>query len=198
MPRTGLSADELRERAINVALDRMRLVGFDKVRITDVAKDIGVSHAALYAHFADKAALIDAVTERWLSKVERTVAAVASSQGDPKDRVVEWFVSLYQMKRARALEDPEPNRAFDVATAIDKPFVIAHLSGLIGQLTDLFTEIGTAFAGDPRQNAKLAYNATAAFHHPTIIAQTAQDDREQQLRQILKILFSGMLIPTAP
>ena len=192
MPRTGLSAEELRERAITAALERIRLVGFDKVRLTDVAKSINVSHAALYAHFADKEALLDAVTERWLLKVEKAVGAVASSGGDPVDRIVEWFTTLYGMKRARALDDPEPSRAFDIATATGKPFVVAHLDNLIGQLSRLFSELGALYRGNPEQNAKLVYDATAAFHHPTIVAQTAKHDREPELRQIIGIMLRGL------
>lgn len=192
MPRTGLSSEDLREKAIDVALDRMRLVGFDKVRLSDVARDVGVSHAALYAHFADKAALLDAVTERWLATVGRTASAVAMSPGEPSARMADWLVTLYQMKRKRALDDPEPHRAFDVAAALDKPFVIAHLASLIGQLTGLFAEAGPAFDGKPDVNANLLYTATAAFHHPTLVAQSAQNDREQQLRQIVERVLLGM------
>lgn len=193
MPRTGLSADELKERAIDAALARIRLVGFDKVRLSDVARDIGVSHAALYAHFADKAALLDAVTERWLSRVEDALAAVACLPLEPAQRIVEWLVTLYRMKRSRALADPEPHRAFDVAAALDKPFVVAHLEKLLDQLTRLFAEAGMALGtGDPRRKAGLLYSATAAYHHPTLIAQTAPHDFEPQLRDIVTLLFRGM------
>ncbi|MBY3465811.1 TetR/AcrR family transcriptional regulator [Rhizobium laguerreae] len=191
MPRTGLTSEELRARATDVALDRIRLVGFDKVRLSDVAKDIGVSHAALYAHFADKSALLDAVTERWLAHVEATGAAVAAGQGEPERRIVEWLVTLYQLERQRALTDPEPHRAFDLAAALSKPFVRSHLDSLIGQLTVLFSE-SRKLAGEPTQNAKLIYSATAAFHHPTLISQSAQHDREAELRQIVAVMLSGM------
>lgn len=193
MPRTGLSAEELKEKAIDAALARIRLVGFDKARLTDIAKDIGVSHAALYAHFADKNALLDAVLGRWLSQSELKLEAVAASGGAPERRIVDWFVALYRMKRAWALDDPEPHRAFDIATALDKPFVVAHLEYLLSQLATLFAEAGPALgAGDAREKASLAYSATAAFHHPTLVAQTARQDLEPQLRNILAHLFRGM------
>jgi len=191
MPRTGLSAEELRERAIDAALARIRLVGFDKVRLSDVARDIGISHAALYAHFVDKAALLDAVTRRWLSAVEDALAAVASSAAEPEERITEWFVTLYRMKRSRALEDPEPHKAFDIAAALDKPFVVAHLEHMLGELAALFAALG---GGKPRRQAELAYAATAAFHHPTLVAQTARHDREQQLRDIVALLLQGLAV----
>ncbi|WP_294735881.1 TetR/AcrR family transcriptional regulator [uncultured Pseudomonas sp.] len=192
MPRTGLSAEEIKARATDVALTRMRLLGVDKVRLTDVAKELGVSHAALYAHFADKAALLDAVTERWLCEIEQTLTVVACAPGDPTARMDEWLVKLYQMKRKRALDDPEPHRAFDVAAALDKPFIIAHLNSLLRQLADLFKEAGAAFDSDADHNARLLYTTTAAYHHPTLVAQTAHTDQEPMLRQIIQLVLSGM------
>ena len=192
MPRTGLSAEEIKERATDVALARMRLLGVDKVRMTDVAKEMGVSHVALYAHFADKEALLDAVTERWLVHVEQIMAVHVSAPGEPAERMLQWLVALYQLKRQRILSDPEPHRAFDVAVALAKPYVIAHLSKLLGQLADLFSEAGRQFDGNADENARLLYTATAAYHHPTIIAQSAHSDQEPMLRQIVQLTLLGM------
>ncbi|MDE1165429.1 MAG: TetR family transcriptional regulator [Pseudomonas sp.] len=192
MPRTGLSAEEIKARATDLALTRMRLLGADKVRLTDVAKELGVSHAALYAHFADKTALLDAVIERWMHEVQQKLAAVASAAGDPAQRMVDWLVTLYQTKRQRALTDPEPHRAFDIASALDKPFVIAHLSSLLDQLAGLFSEAQARFGSDAALNARLIYTATAAYHHPTLIAQTAHTDQEPMLRQIITLTLLGM------
>lgn len=192
MPRTGLSAEEIKTRATDLALTRMRLVGADKVRLTDVAKELGVSHAALYAHFADKTALLDAVIERWMHELGQTLALVASAAGDPTARMVDWLVTLYQTKRQRALNDPEPHRAFDIASALDKPFVVAHLHGLLEQLTGLFREAQAAFGRDAALNARLLYTATAAYHHPTLVAQTAHTDHEPMLRQIIELTLLGM------
>ena len=70
MPRTGLTASEIRQKAIDATMARMREDGFDKVRLTDIARELGLSHAALYAHFADRTALLDAVSEQWLSAID--------------------------------------------------------------------------------------------------------------------------------
>ncbi len=70
MPRTGLTSEQLKAKAIDCAIAQMKLVGFQRVTLSDIAKDLGVSHAALYGHFADKSALFDAVSERWLLKID--------------------------------------------------------------------------------------------------------------------------------
>lgn len=193
MPRTGLSAADLREKAIAAALARMRRIGFDKVRLSDVARDIGVSHAALYAHFTDKAALLDAVTERWLGEIAVTAAVVAEAGGGPDERAVEWLVALYRMKRTRALDDPEPHRAFDMASALAKPFVAAHLDRLLSQLAGLLKAAEPAIDdAEAARRARLVYRATTAFHHPSLVAQTAADDLEPELRALSALLLRGL------
>ncbi|WP_223631617.1 TetR/AcrR family transcriptional regulator [Corallococcus sp. EGB] len=189
MPRTGLSAEQLKEKAIDATLVRVRRDGHDKVRLSDVARDIGVSHAALYPHFADKAALFDAMLERWLRDSTESLAAVTRRSGDAQARIVDWFVTLYRMKRSRALDDPAPFRAFDVASAVEKPFAIAHVKDLLGQLQELLAEAGVK---DAREKADLLFRATAAFHHPTLVTQSAHDDLEPQLRAIVRLMLRGM------
>lgn len=192
MPRTGLPPDQLMKKAIDATLARMRLLGFEKVRLSDVARDIGISHAALYPHFKDKGALLDAVTAQWLQETHAATSAVAHRQGDSEDRIVEWFVTLYRMKRARANEDPELYRAFDIASALDKSFIVTHLQGLLDQLSYLVAQAGLDGGASPKETAKLLYRATAAFHHPTLIAQKAQDDLEPDLRKIVALLLSAI------
>lgn len=64
MLRTRMTTQEPHTRAIELTLVRMRTNGVEKVRLRDVARKLGVSYTALYAHFADKAELLDAVTEQ--------------------------------------------------------------------------------------------------------------------------------------
>ncbi len=118
MPRTGRTAQETRTRAIDATLAHMRRHGFDRVRLSDVARDLGVSHAALYAHFADKAALLDAVTERWLAETRAALEEVRLRDGEPASGVENCFVTLYRLKRERVRRDPEAHRAFDVAARL--------------------------------------------------------------------------------
>jgi len=191
MPRTGLPAEQLREKAVQATLSRIRRVGVEKVRLSDVARDIGISHAALYQHFTDKAALLDAATEQWLHTIDAAVQIPAS--GTPEERIVEWLVTLYRTKRARALDDPEPYRAFNLASGHDKPVVLSHIDSLIIQLTELVEQAGPVLGvGEAGTKARLIYDATTAFHHPTLLIETAQNDRETDLRRIATLLLSGM------
>lgn len=195
MPRTGLSAEEVREKAVDFTLERIRAAGYDKLRLTDVARDIGLSHASLYAHFASKADLIDAVTERWLLETEAHLRAVAERDQAPRDKLVDWLCALYQLKRQRALRDAPVYEAFDFAAAGKREVVTNHLATMQAQLADLVAEakISAAPATDV---ARLILAATTGFHHPKVILQDAKTDREADLRAILAALLRGLADPT--
>ena len=193
MPRTGMSAEAIRDKAIQATLTRMRLFGFEKVNLSDVAKDLGVSHAALYAHFTDKAALLDAVTERWLRETDAVLEAVCLAKGEPIRKIERWFVKMYRLKRQRALSDPEPYRAFEVAAQLSKPFVVAHLLTVHRQLTELISEAsGCLTDSTPARQAELLYEAMAAFHHPKLVLQHAAEERERLLKRVLHTMLAGL------
>ncbi len=193
MPRTGMTAQEVRARATDITLAHMRRHGFEKVRLIDVAKDLGVSHAALYTHFADKNALLDAVTERWLDEADALLETICSAKKDPLQKIRDWFLTLYRVKRERVLRDPELYRAFDMAASLRKPFVIAHLATVNRQLVGLVEEAAGALGSDaPQRQAALLYEATSAFHHPKLMAEHFEENREPLLKRILDAMLTGM------
>ena len=189
MPRTGLSAEQIRYRAIDATLEQMRMQGFDKVRLSGVAKELGVSHAALYAHFKDKAALLDAVTEQWLKELNARLIQVCDSTTTPVEKVVEWFITSYRLKRGKALSDPELYRALDVASALDKTHVREHLRNSEEQLVQLLRACGM-YAADAVSHAEVLLQATLAFHHPKLLIEGAHEDREPLLLRILSVTLA--------
>ncbi|GAB3955507.1 hypothetical protein GCM10027614_65040 [Micromonospora vulcania] len=62
---TALSAG----RILDAAEEVLRRYGPAKATVLDVARALGVSHGSVYRHFASKAALREAVAERWLARV---------------------------------------------------------------------------------------------------------------------------------
>ena len=64
--RAGLSPDEVLEAARHVSEQD----GIDGLTMRRLAAALGVAPNTLYSHFADKAALIDAVLDSWLADIE--------------------------------------------------------------------------------------------------------------------------------
>lgn len=189
MARTGLSPADLRDKALDVALQQIRAVGVEKVRLAAVAKEMGVSHAALYAYFRDKEALLDEATGLWLDHLDRVVTAGLLPLTDPETRLRQWFVLRYQEKRRRALADPEPYRAYSLAGTSGRPFLAVHQTGMLAQIAGLMVAAGL------RALPQLIVDGTQAFSHPVLIIAQAEQDRSADLEALLDVLIAGIKTP---
>jgi AcrR family transcriptional regulator len=195
MPRTGLSAEDIKEKAIDAAVAKMREVGFEKVRLTDIAKELKVSHAALYSHFKDKSDLLDAVSQRWLHGLDDSLEKICRRKKDPREKIHDWALAIHRAKIEKIRRDPELYRAFDMASEQVKPFVKRHLEYLHRQLLGLVKEAievrGLPGAG-PELMTKIISESTAGFHHPRLVAQFIDEKREKLLRRVIDSVLKGL------
>jgi AcrR family transcriptional regulator len=74
--RPALASDGTEERILAAAERCLSRLGLSRLSLTDVAAQAGVSRGAVYLHFADRRALIDAVLTR---AAERFVASCADT-----------------------------------------------------------------------------------------------------------------------
>src|SRR6478609_6286079 len=101
-------AEALSTQAIlDTAEEVLRRYGPAKASVVDVARALNVSHGSVYRHFPSKAALRDAVTERWLARVSEPLEAVAEGSGPAPARLERWLRALFAAKYKRVCEDPE-------------------------------------------------------------------------------------------
>ncbi len=195
MPRTGLTAEQIKEKAIEATLVKMREVGFEKVRLTDIAKELRLSHAALYTHFKDKSELLDAVSQRWLLKLDETLEAVCRKRKDPCAKIHNWALTIHRAKLEKVRLDPELYNAFDLASQQLKPFVKLHLGNLHRQLLGLVNEAIVKKRlndADPEAMTKIIISAVMAFHHPRLVAHYIDEQREPLLHQVIDSVLKGL------
>lgn len=195
MPRTGLTPSEIKERAIELAEARIRQHGVDKVRLVDIAGDLSVSHVALYKHFPDKASLIDAVSEKWLEEVDRELTRVAQGPEPIGERIRIWFLAYHRLKVRKVRNDPEPYKAFDMAADAMKPFIVRHLETIFSLTVGLVSEgmeAGILRPGEPAATATLMLEMTVAFHHPKLVSERLEEDREASLLAVVDVMLRGL------
>src|ERR1700731_776553 len=76
-----------RDRILATAEEVVRRFGPAKATVVDVARALGVSHAAVYRHVATKAELRDLVVERWVEATMPPLRAIAAKPGPAPRRL---------------------------------------------------------------------------------------------------------------
>jgi len=95
---------DLKNALIEAGADILSNEGVSALSLRKVAQKAGVSHAAPYAHFADKQALIAAISTEGYKQLYEQIAQVAEQyRSDPLRRLVESSWAYVQF----ALNEPD-------------------------------------------------------------------------------------------
>jgi AcrR family transcriptional regulator len=183
------------ERILEAAEDVLRRYGPAKANVVDVARALGVSHGSVYRHFPSKAALRDAVTERWLSEISKPLAAVATGKGTARARLQRWLDLLIASKHRKALDDPELFATYIELTADARDVVKAHVDTLVGQLERIIAdgvESGELQTPDPAGAARAVFDATARFHNPVHAPEWSDPGIDSAYTKVRQLLLAGL------
>jgi AcrR family transcriptional regulator len=144
---------DLKNALIEAGAEILSKEGVGALSLRKVAQKAGVSHAAPYAHFADKQTLIAAISTEGYKKLYEQIAQVAEQyQSDPLRRFVEASWTYVQF----ALDEPDQ---FKVT-----------LSGMIEKEQDY-----PAFVETARQTFSLVVDIVAQCQQAGILRQGAAD-----------------------
>ncbi len=197
MPRTGLTAEQIKERAVHLAETKLKVLGIDRIRLIDVARDMGIAHSVLYKHFPDKAALFDAVSEKWTRSVSEKLDKVVKQDQSPSKLIVDMFVTLHRIKVERISKDPELYKAFESASSggPKKAFTIEFIKRMHDQLYSLVKRAITdkEFApGNPEKYTAFLFEVTRGFITPNMVLHFVNQDREPALKSTLKLALKAL------
>lgn len=183
------------EAILDTAEQVLRRHGPAKTSVVDVARALEVSHGTVYRHFASKAALRDAVTERWLDRVSAPLAPIVEGPGSATRRLHDWLVALSSTKQSMAADDPELFATFHQLTIAAREVVDAHVEHLARQLRDIIAsgmESGELVPGDADRDGWAVLHATARFHHPAFAAEWGRHGLAEELEAVIRLLLDGL------
>ena len=80
------------DRIVEVAREVFREQGYD-ASLDEVAKRAGVGPGTLYRHFPTRDALLDAIMQSWVDRVNDAADKVLTHEGSPRDLLLAWFES---------------------------------------------------------------------------------------------------------
>lgn len=184
-----------REQILQAAEEALRRYGPAKANVVDVARALGVSHGSVYRHFDSKAALRDAVTERWLHSISRPLDEIAREEAPALRRLGRWLDGLVAAKRRKALDDPELFATYVELTAEAREVVKAHVETLIGQLAGIIAEgvtHGEIAVAHPRTAARAVFDATSRFHNPVHAAEWHDPQIDDAYAAVRSLILRGI------
>lgn len=168
MPEQPYHHGNLRQVLLEQAETTLSRSGVDGLSLRQLARDVGVSHAAPSRHFRDKQALLDALSESGFLKMTDAMARAAAAPAAPRERLF-------------ALAEAYVRFAMDHTELLALMYSTKHAPGATAQLIaagqsamDLTVSVvsdaqsaSEISAGDPKTIALVAFST---FHGIAMLA----------------------------
>jgi AcrR family transcriptional regulator len=183
------------DRILEAAEEVLRRFGPAKATVVDVARALGVSHGSVYRHFPSKAALRDAVAERWLESISDPLGEVARGQDPAPERLRRWLDLLTASKRERALEDPELFATYVQLAGESRDVIRGHVEELVGQLAHIIADgidQRVFTVADAGAAARGVFDATGRFHNPAHAAEWSEPGIDAAFERVWELVLGGL------
>jgi AcrR family transcriptional regulator len=189
------------DRILATAEDVVRRFGPAKATVVDVARALGVSHAAVYRHVATKAKLRELVVGRWVEATMGPLRAIVASRGPAPERLRKLFDTLVAIKRRRATDDPELFAAYRTLAAETQSVAPAHVEELVVLTAAIIrsgVKEGTFRKVDPMAAGRAVLFATSRFHHPVHADEWREPGADAAYNEVWKLLMDGLRAEKGP
>ncbi|MFD5917086.1 TetR family transcriptional regulator [Kitasatospora sp. NPDC058201] len=183
------------EQILSATEDALRRFGPAKATVVDVARTLGVSHGSVYRFFPSKAALREAVTQRWLDQAHHDLQSVAAEAGPASERLHRWLVTLFAAKRKKALDDPQLFATYMTLVGENSSTVEAHVETLIRQIGQIVrdgVEAGELRDSGTGSTARAVFEATAHFHDPAYAGEWSDPAAQERFEALWGLVLGGL------
>ncbi|MGZ4447716.1 MAG: TetR/AcrR family transcriptional regulator [Nocardioides sp.] len=168
-----LSVDDWTERALALLMDE----GVGAIKISRLCSDLGVTKGSFYWHFADQAALMAAISERWTRETREALSALQELHHlPPLERIRAMALRLVDQRSfsvERALREwaHTDARVAEVIKEADQ-FVFALVQAAL-------VDLGLSESGARLRAGLLVYAGIGFAHGQAALPQPTEDDIEE-------------------
>jgi AcrR family transcriptional regulator len=184
-----------RDQILSAAVEVLRRYGPAKATVVDVARALKVSHGSVYRHFPSKAALREAVMERWLRESHTLLDAVMAGDGPADVRLRDWLTTLFAAKRKKALDDEELFATYMALLGDASEVIEQHIDHLLGQLREIISDgvaRGEFAVQDPAATARAVFDASLRFHSPVHAADWGRAEIDEEFDALCVLILDGV------
>lgn len=195
--RQRLSADDMRERILNVAEEHFRRIGYAKTAVADIAGALGMSPANVYRFFPSKLAINNALCARLMQETDALLLEIVMRPEPPSQRLLALIVELHRHNKTKLTDEHRLFDMVEVAMEENWPAIEAHCVSVVNHMARIIGEgiaTGEFRAVDVPEFAKTAFEACSKVFHPTMIAQCArfETDQEDQALRIAGLVLAAL------
>lgn len=172
---------------------QVRRFGESKTNVVDIARAMGVSHAALYRFYPSKSAIMDAIVQEAMDDEARLAALHVDADGPPAERLVAMLLDLHRHKRERFEGDQEIHNLYRRIVVERQDMIAAYaerITALVARLIEKAVQRGEWKVDDVQLAAGVVRDAGMVYVHPAFVAQlvTAGAPIETMLRATVATL----------
>jgi len=189
-------ADTKDTRALILETARLHLrrFGEDKMTIVGIARTLGMSHANVYRYFSSKTALVEAVLDAWLGRVQTRLDGIAGREGSAAERIEALVIEIHRRRRARFQQEPELFESFR-RVIVSRSDAVARreekIASVFRQLLEEGIADGEFRAVDPVEAATVLEDATAFFLHPAVMPSAVSNRGEERARNVVRHVLAS-------
>lgn len=180
---------------VETARGHLRRYGEDKMTIVGIARALGMSHANVYRYFPDKAAIVEAVLDRWLSRVENFIEETAQRGGSAAEAIERVVIELHRKRRAKFQQEPELYESFR-RVIVSRSRAVAKrqekIAAVFKQLVLQGIRDGEFRPVDPEEASTVLVDATAFFLHPAVMPSALQSRGEERACSVVRHILAGI------
>jgi len=188
---------ELHDSILQSAEKLFRTLGYLKVTVGDIAKDLGMSPANIYRFFASKVQLREALAERFTHQVEEACRRVAESDGrrTPTERLMEMIVEYHRMTLDRYITSANVHEMLNVALRENWNVVLVHKAHILKIFEQLIAEgvqEGEFVVNDISRASLLVFHSIAVFTDPSKVALLFVEDNCCEVKDMSRFVVGAL------
>ena len=194
-------AEETASRIIEVAEELFRRVGYAKTAVADIARELGMSPANVYRFFPSKAAINEAIAEKFLEQIHGRLDALVAEEKPAAERLERFVLEQHRFNKSQFVSERRMHDMVACAMEENWPVVDAHIEAVQKMLAAIVADgirRGEFRAdADPAEAARAICSASTGVLHPALIAQFAHKDLEAEARSLVRFLLAALAPPAA-
>ena len=181
------------ESILEAAEELLRRHGPQKTNVVDVARHLGMSHANVYRHFVNKAAIQDAVAARWLHRIAAPLDAIVTEDSPAETRLRRWVRRLVEIKRQSIKDDPELFATYNALAEASRKVIDDHVTHLREQLACIVAEgveNGEFKVKNVAVAAQAIHESVTRFQHPFFV--TRPEKHSDGADAVMDLMIAGL------